>query len=58
MGDPQETSPDREPELIEDGQEEVASHTAIERGLVHDPRALPPEETPTEGPAPRNPPGT
>lgn len=31
-----------EPELMDDGQEEVFSHTAVELGLVKDPTALDP----------------
>ena len=31
-----------DPELLEDGQEEVFSHTAVERGSVYDPPALGP----------------
>ncbi len=31
-----------EPELMDDGQEEAFSHTAVERGLVKDPTALDP----------------
>ena len=31
-----------DPELLEDGQEEVFSHTAVERGEVYDPPALGP----------------
>lgn len=30
------------PDLLQDGQEEVFSHTAVERGLAHDPRAIGP----------------
>ncbi|HEY9236235.1 MULTISPECIES: hypothetical protein [Phenylobacterium] len=31
------------PDLLQDGQEEVFSHKAVERGLTHDPRALGPD---------------
>ena len=32
-----------EPELLDDGQEEAFSYTAIERGMVKDPLALDPD---------------
>ncbi|WP_310541638.1 hypothetical protein [Phenylobacterium sp.] len=32
-----------EPELLDDGQEEVSSYTAIERGMVKDPLAMDPD---------------
>ena len=32
------------PELLDDGQEEVFAHTAVERGDVEDPKALGPED--------------
>lgn len=32
------------PELIDDGQEEVFAHSAVERGLVDDPKALGPAD--------------
>ena len=32
-----------EPELLDDGQEEAFSYTAVERGLVKDPLAMDPE---------------
>jgi hypothetical protein len=32
-----------DPELLEDGQEEVFSRTAVEHGIVKDPRAIGPE---------------
>ncbi|MEW5686067.1 MAG: hypothetical protein AB1942_14195 [Pseudomonadota bacterium] len=33
-----------EPELLDDGQEEVFARSAVERGVVKDPRALAPED--------------
>lgn len=33
-----------DPELLDDGQEEVFSRTAIENGMVEDPKALGPED--------------
>jgi len=39
------TSPDAPTgEVVDDGQEEVFSHTAVERGLVKDPKALDPQD--------------
>ena len=34
---------DPAPDLLQDGQEEVFSHAAVERGLAQDPRALGPQ---------------
>lgn len=34
----------RDPEVLDDGQEEVFSRTAVERGVVEDPKALGPED--------------
>lgn len=34
---------DPAPDLLQDGQEEVFSHAAVERGLVQDPLALGPQ---------------
>jgi hypothetical protein len=39
---PEPNIPD--PELLEDGQEEVFSRTAVEHGIVKDPRAIGPED--------------
>lgn len=39
------------PELLEDGQEEVFSWTAVERGLTEDPTALDPETLTPHKPA-------
>jgi hypothetical protein len=33
-----------DPELLEDGQEEVFSRTAVEHGMAKDPRAIGPED--------------
>jgi hypothetical protein len=38
--------PSQEPELLEDGQEEVFSRTAVERGLIEDPKAMGPDRRP------------
>lgn len=35
---------DPAPDLLQDGQEEVFSHRAVERGLTQDPRALGPDD--------------
>lgn len=35
---------DPAPDLLQDGQEEVFSHKAVERGLIQDPRALGPDD--------------
>lgn len=43
--------PDK-PELLEDGQEEVFSRTAVARGLVKDPKALGDEDGDVEARAP------
>lgn len=32
------------PELLDDGQEEVFAYSAVERGVVEDPKALSPED--------------
>jgi hypothetical protein len=46
-----------DPEVMDDGQEEVFSHTAIERGLVKDPLALDPAAFGERPPGCDEPPG-
>src|SRR5206468_11173 len=41
---PPAAAPDADSEVLDDGQEEVFSHSAVERGLTKDPKALGPED--------------
>jgi hypothetical protein len=41
---PNPPAPDADPELLDDGQEEVFSRSAVEAGDVADPKALGPED--------------
>jgi hypothetical protein len=52
--DPCAGDPAGDCEIVDDGQEEVFSRTAIEKGLVKDPKALGPEDLggPESGPGP------
>lgn len=38
------TLPGAGPELLDDGQEEVFAYSAVERGVVEDPKAMAPED--------------
>jgi len=51
-------APDQAPdqaEVIEDGQEEVFSRTAVEKGLIEDPKAMDPRDVRHPGPGGRPP---
>lgn len=43
-GSPRERKPDDDPQVLDDGQEEVFAYGAVVRGIVEDPMALGPDD--------------